>query len=196
MVKTIEELKYEYRDYKEPINKVHRLIKEGKLIPLIKGVYETDNHADPYILARPIYGPSYISFESALSYYGLIPERVYEITSASLNKKRDKVFSNAFGRYTYKDIPERVYPYGVNLVKLSDGTTYQIATKEKALCDKLYKLPPLHNYYELENVLFDDLRIDQDILSTFNLDDMKLYAEKYHSTNVDMLYRYLRRNFK
>ncbi len=196
MIKTVEELKYEYRDYKDPINKIHRLIKGGNLFPLTKGVYETNEHADPFTLARSICQPSYISFDSALSYHGLIPERVYAITSASLNKKREKIFDNQFGRFIYQDIPERVYPYGVMLVKSSDGYSFQIATKEKALCDKLYKLLPISNYEDLEITLFGSLRIDEDILSEFNLDDMKIYAEKYHSTNVEMLYRYLRRRNK
>jgi len=193
MVKTAELLKFEYRDYKDPVNKIHRLLKEGKLFALKKGYYETNEHADPFSLARSICNPSYISFESALSFHGLIPERVYAITSATLNKKKDKQYTNHFGRFTYQDIPERVYPYGVLFVKLDDGSSFQIATKEKALCDKLYKMSPIKNYDELTSLLFDSLRIDEDILNEFNIDDMALYAEKYHSTNVDILYRYLKR---
>ena len=196
MVKTVEQLKFEYRNYRDPINKIHRLLKDGMLFALKKGYYETNEHADPFTLARLICNPSYISFETALSFHGLIPERVYAITSATLNKKRDKEYINHFGRFTYQDIPERVYPYGIILVRLKDGGSFQIATKEKALCDKLYKMSPIKNYEELISLLFNNLRIDEDILNEFNIDDMKLYAEKYHSTNVDMLYRYLRRNLK
>ena len=193
MVKTAEQLKFEYRDYKEPIHKIHRLVKEGLLFPLVKGVYETDETANPFVLARTICQPSYISFETALSYYGLIPERVYSVISASLNKDREKTYDNTFAHFIYKSIPERVYPYGVKLVRLDERTSFQIATKEKALCDKLYKLPPLKNYYELADLLYNDLRIDEDGLLEFDLNDMKFYAINYRSTNVDMLYRYLRR---
>ena len=194
MVKTVELLKFEYRDYIDPVNKIHRLLKEGKLFSLKKAFYETNEHADPFSLARSICNPSYISFESALSFHGLIQERVYTITSASLNKRRDKEYTNRFGKFTYQDVPERVYPYGVILVRLNDGSSIHIATKEKALCDKLYKMHPVKNYDELTSLLFDNLRIDEDILNKFDIGDMALYAEKYHSTNVDMLYRYLKRN--
>ena len=72
MVKTIEELKYEYRDYKDPVNKISRLIKEGKLFSVTKGVYETDKNQDSFVLARPICQPSYISFETALNFVAFI----------------------------------------------------------------------------------------------------------------------------
>lgn len=196
MVKTVEELKFEYREYKDPINKIHRLIKDGELFQLTKGLYETNKNADPFTLARSICQPSYISFETALSYYGMIPERVYAITSACLNKNRKKVYVNQFGRFVYQDVPERVYPYGIVLVRMNDGGVFQIASKEKALCDKLYKLPIIRNYIELNVVLFDYLRIDENVLGEFNLDDMKLLSDKYHSTNVGLLYKFLRRKLK
>lgn len=196
MVKTTSVLKQEMTDYKDPVNKIHRMIKDGSLIPLTKGVYETNPNAEPYALARAIYTPSYISFESALSYHGLIPERVYSITSASLGNKKNKLYRNKFGTYSFSDIPERVFPLGVTLITLNDGYVYHLASKEKALCDKLYKLPPINNYDDLIVTLFDDLRIYEETLNEFNIDDMKTYSDLYHSRNVTLLYKYLRRNRK
>ena len=193
MIKTINDLKQELSDYSDPINKVHRMIKEGKLLPLTKGVYETNRHAEPFALARAILSPSYISFESALSYHGLIPERVYSVTSASLCKNKNKEYRNVFATFTYSDIPERVFPLGVTLVSLNDGYSYHIASKEKALCDKLYKLPVIKNYNDLTVLLFDDLRIDFDELMKFDLGDMEVYFRLYRSKNVTILYKYLRR---
>ena len=196
MVKTVQELKFELRKYNDPVNKIHRLIKERKLFQLTKGLYETDEHAHPFSLAQSICNPSYISFESALSYYGLIPERVNVITSASLGKRKDKIYHNDFGTFSYTDIPVRAYPYGGRLVELSKNEYFQIATKEKALCDKLYKLPPINNYQELKSILFDDLRIYEEGLYEFNLDDMELYSDAFHSKNVTILYKFLRRILK
>ena len=193
MVKTVDELLLELKDYKQPLNKINRLISDGELIQLKKGLYETSNKTNPFVLARPILSPSYISFETALSYYGLIPERVYAITSASLNKRKSKLYRNYYGTYIYMDIPERAYSFGVMLAQDSDGNYFQIATKEKALCDKLYKLPPRNNIKELEELLLNDLRIEYDDICLLNKDDIIFLAERYHTTNVDLLNKYLRR---
>lgn len=67
----------EYRDYHAPANKLSRMVSGGELIPVVKGLYETDAAISGYLLAGSIYGPSYLSFEFALSEYGLIPEAVY-----------------------------------------------------------------------------------------------------------------------
>ncbi|MCR4879485.1 MAG: hypothetical protein K5906_00810 [Bacilli bacterium] len=197
MVKTVSLLKEELKEYSCPINKINRMVKDGTLIPLVKGVYETNRNAHPFTLARSICSPSYISFESALSYYGLIPERVYTITSASMGKSKSKEYTNYFGTYTYKDIPARVYPLGVKIVEIGDKCYCQMATKEKAICDKLYKCYIVNNYKELEELLFDNLRIDWDtLIEDINIDDLKDIALHYHSNNVTLFYRYLKRKNK
>ena len=64
------------------------MVKNKEIFPITKGLYETNEHVDPFYLANPIYAPSYISFETALSYYDLIPERVYMIKSATFKKRK------------------------------------------------------------------------------------------------------------
>lgn len=56
--------------------KVSRIMAAGELIPLRRGLYLQDRTANPLALAPAIHGPSYVSFESALAWHGLIPERV------------------------------------------------------------------------------------------------------------------------
>ena len=103
------------------------------------------------------------------------------------------MYENQFGVFLYRDVPSNVYPLGINLIE-ENGYIYQIATPEKALCDKLYTLSPIKNMRELENVLYNDLRIDIDELNKFNVQDLEEISNSYHSTNVDLLYRYMRRN--
>ena len=52
------------------------------------------------------------------------------------------------------------YYHWRNTFKKENNYSYQIAIPEKALCDKLYTLVPLNNYTNLENILFNDLRIN------------------------------------
>ena len=193
MIITNDMAKYKLNNYSNKNNKISREIKKGKLFKIITGLYETDPNTPGYLLASSIYGPSYISFDFALSYYGLIPERVSTITCATFNKKKRKQYNTKFGVFTYKDVPSSAYPEEI-LLKQENNYSYQIATKEKALCDKLYSLKPLKNISNLENMLFNDLRIDIDEFKKINIKKIEKLSNLYHSTNVALLLKYLRRN--
>lgn len=186
-------MKNNLKDYSNINNKIAREIRDGKLHKVITGLYETDPNTPGYLLASSIYGPSYISFEYALSYYGLIPERVTTITCATFDKKKKKEYNTDFGVFTYRDIPSSAYPEEI-LLKEKDSYSYQIATAEKALCDKLYTLSPLINYSNLENMLFNDLRIDKETFDKLDTDKINKLSKLYHSRNVELLARYMRRN--
>ena len=180
------------QNYANPFGKIQRLVREEKLIPLAKGLYEDDKNVSGMYLANAIYGPSYISFNYALSYYGLIPEAVYEFTSATTEKKKKKSYTNRFGTFSYRDVPLEAYPYGVAIIEEGDYN-YMMATKEKALCDKLYELPPVKSQKELYELLFNDMRIDEAEFEKLNRQDIYFIAPKYHANNVKLLANYLRR---
>lgn len=91
MVITNSVAKHNLKGYSNKNNKISRDIRDGKLFKIITGLYETDSNTPGYLLAGSIYGPSYISFEYALSFYGLIPERVTTITCATFDKKKEKI---------------------------------------------------------------------------------------------------------
>ena len=186
-------MKNNLKDYSNINNKIAREIRDGKLHKVITGLYETDPNTPGYLLASSIYGPSYISFEYALSYYGLIPERATTITCATFDKKKKKEYNTDFGVFTYRDIPSSAYSEEI-LLKEKDSYSYQIATAEKALCDKLYTLSPLINYSNLENMLFNDLRIDKETFDKLDTDKINKLSKLYHSRNVELLAKYMRRN--
>ena len=192
MIVTSDIIKNNLKEYSNKNTKICREIKKGNLIKIINGLYETDHSIKGYLLAGSIYGPSYLSFDFALSYYGLIPEKVTAFTSATCDKKKKKTYTNEFGTYLYRDVPTEVYPLGIKIIQEGEYV-YQIAVPEKAVCDKLYTLSPIKNMIELENVLFNDLRIDKDEFNKLNLKDIEQISNSYHSINVDLLYRYMRR---
>ena len=193
MIITNKLAKFNLIEYSNKNNKISRDIKDGKLFKIITGLYETNPNTPGYLLAGSIYGPSYISFEYALSFYGLIPERVTTITCACFDKKKKKQYNTDFGVFTYRDIPVLVYPEEI-ILKEENNYSYQIATPEKALCDKLYTLAPLSNYSNLENMLFTDLRIDEEEFNKLDVNKINCLSKLYHSTNVELLARYMRRN--
>src|ERR1700678_1367923 len=80
--------------YKRPNDKVHALLREGVLTPVRKGLYIAGptiatGRPDALLLANHILGPSYVSLDTALSYLGLIPERVFETTSVTTKTSRE-----------------------------------------------------------------------------------------------------------
>lgn len=110
-------------------------------------------------------------------------------------KKRKKRYETPFGTFSYRDVPSAVFSYGVEM-KLEGDYSYMIATPEKALCDQLYKMSPVANYKELEELLFEDLRIDRETFERLSADDVEELSKKYGNTNVKKLAGFLRRYHK
>lgn len=191
MVITTSILKKQYKDYSNPLDKIKREVDSGALIRLYKGLYETNRNVDPFFLAPLILSPSYLSFEWALSYYGLIPEKVVAITSASLKVRKNKTYINFFGRFEYSDVSPEVFSEG--LANLSNGEyAVRIATKEKAICDSLSKWRVVNSVKELKELLFEDKRIDEDEFKTCDFGLLLRLASLYKKTNLTLLSKFIK----
>ena len=195
MILTTSMLLDQLKEYVDPAGKIMRMKREGELFQLTRGIYESDKNVSGYCLAGAIFGPSYLSFDYALSTYGLIPEAVYTFTSATFDKKKVREQENHFGRFTYRDVPSEAYPFGI-VIKEENGYVYQMATQEKALCDKLYTMPPVTSQKEIERMLFEDLRIDRTEFEKLHADEILQIGDRYHINNLKYLMKYLRRNEK
>ena len=194
MVITTSILKNRYSVYANPLDKIKRDTDSGVLIRINRGIYETDNSVNPCLLAASILSPSYLSFDYALSHYGLIPEKVFSITSASLGLRKNKTFINKFGRYEYSDIPTEAFSEG--LTYLEDGEyVVKIATKEKAICDSLCKWRVTSSIKELKELLFVDKRIYEEEFATCDFKLMTRLASLYKKTNLDLLIKLIRKEY-
>ena len=194
MVITTSMLRERYKDYANPLDKIKRDADHGVLIRLTRGLYETDRGVDPCFLASSILSPSYLSFDWALSYYGLIPEKVFFITSASLKMRKNKTFINEFGRYEYSDISNKVFSEGLTYLENGDYIV-KIATKEKAICDSLSKWRVVNSVKDLKELLFIDKRIDEDEFSNCDFKLMMRLASLYKKTNLDLLIKLIRKEY-
>ena len=118
---------------------------KGYIRKVIKGYYVFAdvqlNEKSLFEIANRIYAPSYISFEMALAHYGLIPESVYGITSASTRKTM--VFKTPLGEFTYRTLRAKLY-FGFEYAK-ANGRNYKIASAEKALLDYFYLNPGIND---------------------------------------------------
>ncbi len=163
MVQTTLSLMDQLSEYASPKARLTRLLKSGTYIQVRRGLCVDDPATPKQALAPLIYGPSYISFQYALSHYGLIPERATALTSASYGKNRDKLFRTPLGEFRYWYLPTEVYPYGLRLEE-EQGLSYLIASPEKALCDAVYKLPSVTSLKGMESLLLSDWRMERESL--------------------------------
>jgi len=178
-------------DYKDVRGKISTLSKKGIIKPIKQGVYLLNEDLclrsySKEILANLIYGPSYISLETALSYYGFIPERVTTTTSICIG--RGKSFSTPAGEFEYYHIKDSIYSPGVQLKEVFSEVFCQYATPEKALLDFLHIKETKGEFtkqIEYFHYLLDSYRFDlQNIENTISCKKLQNLAEQYPLQHV------------
>ncbi len=112
--------------------------KEGShILNFKKGIYAFSiNPPTKFEIANKLYQPSYISFETALSHYGIIPETVYTVTSATTKKSTE--ISAQHSNFKYYKIKKNLF-FGYRPQKINNKTII-MAEAEKALLDYIYIL--------------------------------------------------------
>lgn len=154
----------QWADYRYPNNKLARAVAAGDWIALRRGLYLRGRLAPHQIvlpvIANNLVGPSYVSLDYALSWHGLIPEGVLEVTSVT--PRRSQCLNTPLGRFSYEHLPLASYALGMNLLSTSEGVGYLMASPEKALCDKLFLTRRLQAFSRvaMAQFLFEDLRVD------------------------------------
>jgi len=168
-------LKAALDDYKSPKDKITTLEQSGLLIRLKRGLFVVAPmvHSQPLskeLIANHIYGPSYISLQTALSFYGLIPERVH--TVCSMTTKRSSSFINPLGNFDYITVPAAYFAIGIRQEIVNNNYAYLIATPEKALCDMIVETKglKLQSIKAIQNYLEEDLRVDLSIIEHYDID--------------------------
>lgn len=186
-----------YPDMKHIGEKARRLEADNEIIRLKRGLYVvspevSDKKLNRYLIANHIYGPSYVSMQTALRHYGLIPERVHLIQS--LTTKHARSFKNQLGYFDYGNCTPAYFSIGVRYER-EEGIAYLIASPEKALCD-------LINYSKGVNLRFmkdvmayleEDIRFDMDELERLDISVFEACAKHSRkSQNIHTLIKYLK----
>lgn len=159
-----------------------RWSKAKKIIRLKKGLYTLPNIRNYYTfsfqwLANTLYSPSYLSLEYALSWHGMIPERVQAFTSISTLKTQ--AFQNPLGTFIYRHVKKDLF-FGFEEKKDSYGVLVLLANPEKALLDFIY----LHDHFEPKIVFFQkNLRLQQ--VQKLRKTYLKSYAKRFDSPKMD-----------
>lgn len=135
----------------------HQWQKSGYIVSLRQGWYAFADYLQQPDYARYFAGkicaPSYISLHTALSFYGIIPEAVVEITSVTTQKTCR--YENAFGQFSYQTIRPKLF-WGFEPKMMRDGKQYMMATPEKAIIDLLYLYPQYSTLDEMRELRFDE----------------------------------------
>lgn len=167
-----DELISQLNGYNAPKNKVQEMERSGQIIRLKKGVYVLSKQVSgidplPELVANHLHGPSYISMQTALRYYGLIPEHVYPFKSMTLGRSCE--FSNPIGLFSYVHTTASYYSIGLTSLQ-SDNACFLIATPEKALCDLIVTSPgiQLRSVSSVMEFLEQYLRFDMDSFSNMD----------------------------
>ena len=170
------------KDYQSPNDKISELIKSEELISIRRGLYITGPKMDlptpePFLIANHLRGPSYVSLESALSYWNMIPERAYEISSVTI--RTSKLYKTPVGRFSYQQLKIPYYSFGIKNIEYSTKQTMLVASPEKALCDKVVLTPKIYlrSIKQTQEFLLEDLRMDTEVLNTLDTKMMELWIK-------------------
>lgn len=142
---------------------LYRFRQKGQLDSPKRGFYAFDlSSIHEFELANQLYQPSYVSLESALNYYGMIPGITQQVTS--VNPTKPKKFKTQAGVFSYHQIKQELFWGYEKIAANGDGHYFQIAEKEKALLDFFY-------LRKIKKI--DDLRLD---LKDINFDIYHQYV--------------------
>lgn len=181
-------LKDVFHEYLSPVKKVQALEQAGMLIKLKRGLFVVSPQISGKMLsleliANHLYGPSYVSLHYALRHYGLIPERVFLVTSVTTRHTRR--FENSLANFSYRGVSKDYFPIGVRSEE-ADGIAYLIATPEKAICDMLMqeRYVPDQSVASLEVFFEEDMRIEIEDLRSMNRDIIRACMEVGNKKNI------------
>ena len=163
---------------------VKRAIAGGEVIHICRGLYclaskYRKKNVNLYALAQRIYGPSYVSLESALSWHGWIPEAVYTLTSVSVGKAKE--FNTPLGVFSYVPVPQKIFYTAVERMTDEAGNVFLIATPIKALADYVY----VHkkDWTGLKPVT-ESLRVEPEEFESISANDIEPVIDNYTNQRV------------
>lgn len=168
--------------------KASALERAGQIIRVKRGLYVVNPELSgkaisTELVANRLYGPSYVSLQTALRYYGLIPETVYRVQSITVKHSRN--FETPFGYFDYVACTRDYFSIGITHI-VKDGYSFVIATPEKALCDLIAYTPNLNLRYRKQvlSYLEEDLRFDMEVFPRLNVDIIRQCAQMGKKKNT------------
>lgn len=170
------------------------MVRNGELIRLRNGFYLIAEKIRlgsetiiPYEqVANLLYGPSYVSLEWAMSFYGMIPERVHTVTSMTLG--RTKEYHTPIGDFAYYPLNAASYSIGIEKKKSSSSIGgFLMASREKALADFICRSCKGLSQEQLKMELLESKRLNLEIVHELDKKLLAEIADRYRSKLVRYL---------
>ncbi len=173
---------------------INKALKKNELVRLCRGVYilgpkYRSKAISKFFVSTRMVAESYVSFESALSFHGWIPEGVNVVVSA-IAKGRTRSFSSTLGEFQYIKIPINTYEFLSGVIRKElNGKPFLVATPLRALADYVYlkKIKWTGLAFLLEG-----LRIEIESLESLTAKDFDEVSAAYSSKNVLLFLQKLR----
>ena len=190
------------QSYRRPYDKISDWVLQGVLIQLRRGLYVVGPALNAQIpsefqMANLLYGPSCVSMYSALSHWGLIPERVYLVESVTI--KPGKHFGTPRWNFEYYTQRQSHYHLGIQRVQVGSNRQFALmAGPEKALSDVIIQSSHLNLRSVSQTIEFleDDIRFYTEALADFDLSLMHRIAEgNLKSSSLRMLIKTIEKNY-
>jgi hypothetical protein len=168
-----------------------RWAKNGRIYLLRRGLYVLASpyrkkYPHPFSVANKMVKSSYVSCQSALSYYGMIPEYTPAVTSVTV--RRPGIWSTELGRFEFRHIKSSFF-HDYDLKEVGEDQTAFIATPEKSLLDLIYLVPESHTRHYLT-----ELRLH--FPETFNLQFFQKLADHMKSPKLTKAAANIRRIYE
>lgn len=182
---TLEDIKNLFLKEKEKTikNNIGRWVSKGYFIRLKRDLYEfveqgAESRIPDLYVANRLYEPSYVSLETALSIYSIIPDIAAGVTSITTRPTR--TFKNKYGAFFYKTCQKKAFT-GYGVVSY-EGFKVCVADKEKALVDFLYYRQRLSHFLDI-----DEERLNKNILKKIDWKKAYRYARLFNNRTLGLL---------
>ena len=167
-------------------------LNQGYIKPLAGGYYILADQAMDemllFMVANKIYEPSYVSLESALAYYEIIPETVLGVTSIS--SRKTKQYESAWGVFSYRSVKPQTM-IGYQVIEKTAAIKFKIAYLEKALVDYLYLNAGIQSLADFEELRWNRTQLHELLDHSIFTRYVKLFEKRALKNRVNQFLEYL-----
>lgn len=166
---------------------VHRAVAKGEIIRLKPGLFLLNSeyrktHPHPFVVAAALHSPSHASLESALSYHGLIPEAVYQVSSVT--SLRSRTFRTPVGVFTFSRVPAKQPRVGVRATRIDTKSWVFIASPLRAIADLVYLNKQISWEKDGLSFLTESMRIELENLEQMSFENVTEICENLHNSRT------------
>jgi hypothetical protein len=163
---------------------VHRAVAKDEIIRLKPGLFLLNSeyrktHPHPFVVAAALHSPSHVSLESALSYHGLIPEAVYQVSSVT--SLRSRTFRTPVGVFTFSRVPAKQPRVGVRATRIDTKSWVFIASPLRAVADLVYFNKQISWEKDGLSFLTESMRIELENLEQMSFENVTEICENLHN---------------